>query len=215
MTSANDRAGSPAVPGGRAAAGGAPGATRQAEPASGPAAEAPGPGEPDLDGVSLAEAVHQVEEAEHEGRPPAAGPLSNVLVAAAVVVLGVAALVGSARLGLGSARSPEGGTWPLLVSGVLVLLGLGLLATARRTTDAERFSRASWLVFAGLATMVVFVAVIEVIGFEIPATLLAFVWLRFLGRESWRTSVVVSLAVVVAFYLLFVAALAVPIPHLF
>jgi hypothetical protein len=203
------------APGGRAAAGGALRATPQAGPASSPAAEAPRPGEPDLDEVSLAEAVHRVEEAEHEGRPPAAGPLSNVLVAVAVVALGAAALVGSARLGLGSARSPEGGTWPLLVSGALVLLGLGLLATARGTTDAERFSRASWLVLAGLATMVGFVAVIEVIGFEIPAALLAFVWLRFLGRESWRMSVVASLAVVVAFYLLFVAALAVPIPHLF
>ena len=74
---------------------------------------------------------------------------------------------------------------------------------------------ASWLVVAGLATMVGFVAVIGVIGFEIPAALLAFVWLRVLGHEGWRTSIVTSLAVVVAFYLIFVAALSVPIPHLF
>lgn len=168
-----------------------------------------------LEELSLDEAIHRVEEAEHEGRPPAAGPLSNVLVAVAVVALGVAALVGSARLGLGTVRSPDSGTWPLLVSAALVVLGLGLLAAARRTTDAERFSRASWLVLGGLATMVVFVAVIGTIGFEIPAALLAFVWLRFLGREGWRTSVLASLGVVVAFYLVFVAALSVPIPHLF
>jgi putative tricarboxylic transport membrane protein len=56
---------------------------------------------------------------------------------------------------------------------------------------------------------------IEVIGFEIPAAVLCFVWLRFLGRESWRMSIITSLAVVVGFYLVFVAALAVPIPHLF
>ncbi|MGS2618693.1 tripartite tricarboxylate transporter TctB family protein [Micromonospora sp. LZ34] len=175
----------------------------------------PLPGEPGPEELSLEEAIHRVEEAEHEGRPPAAGQLSNVLTAAAVVALGIAALVGSARLGLGTARSPESGTWPLLVSGALVVLGIALLATARRTRDAERFSGASWLVLAGLATMVVFVAVIETIGFEIPAALLAFVWLRFLGREGWRTSIVTSIAVVVAFYLVFVAALAVPIPHLF
>ncbi|PSK67398.1 hypothetical protein B0E53_00632 [Micromonospora sp. MH33] len=168
-----------------------------------------------LEELSLDEAIHRVEEAEHEGRPPAAGPLSNVLAAAAVVALGVAALVGSARLGLGTVRSPDSGTWPLLVSAALVVLGLGLLAAGRRTTDAERFSRASWLVLGGLATMVVFVAVIGTIGFEIPAALLAFVWLRFLGREGWRTSVLASLGVVVGFYLAFVAALSVPIPHLF
>ncbi|MET8907360.1 tripartite tricarboxylate transporter TctB family protein [Micromonospora sp. NPDC004551] len=168
-----------------------------------------------LEELSLDEAIHRVEEAEHEGRPPAAGPLSNVAVAVAVIALGVAALAGSGRLGLGTVRSPDSGTWPLLVSAALVVLGLGLLAAARRTTDAERFSGASWLVLGGLATMVVFVAVIGAIGFEIPAALLAFVWLRFLGREGWRTSVLTSLGVVVGFYLVFVAALSVPIPHLF
>ena len=167
---------------------------------------------PELD---LAEAIHQVEAEELESRPPAAGPLSNVLVAAAVTVLGVATLVGSSALGLGSTRTPDSGTFPLLVSAVLVLLGLGLVAAARRTEDAERFTRASWLVAAGLATMVGFVAVIGVIGFEIPAALLAFVWLRFLGHESWRSSVLISLGVVAAFYLVFVVALSVPIPHLF
>lgn len=167
-------------------------------------------GEPGLE-----QSTDEVDDGEHEARPPHAGQLGNVLVAAAVVALGVAALVSSVGLGLGSTREPESGTWPLLVSGALVLLGFGLLATARRTTDAERFSRASWLVLAGLATMIVFVAVIEVIGFEIPAALLTFVWLRLLGREGWRTSIITSLAVVVAFYLVFVAALSVPIPHLF
>jgi hypothetical protein len=63
--------------------------------------------------------------------------------------------------------------------------------------------------------MVVFVVLIPVIGFEIPAALLAFVWLRFLGSEGWRTSIVTSVALVVAFYLIFVGALSVPIPHLF
>ncbi|MEV0722613.1 tripartite tricarboxylate transporter TctB family protein [Micromonospora purpureochromogenes] len=207
MTAAHDGAFTPESPGGHPAAGATPSG-------SGPSSGQVG-GERPFEELNLSEAIHRVEEAEHEGRPPAAGPLSNVLTAAAVVALGIAALLGSARLGLGTARSPESGTWPLVVSAALVVLGLGLLATARRTRDAERFSKASWLVLAGLGSMVVFVAVIETIGFEIPAGLLAFVWLRFLGREGWRTSVVASLAVVVAFYLVFVAALAVPIPHLF
>ncbi|PWU48469.1 tripartite tricarboxylate transporter TctB family protein [Micromonospora globispora] len=206
MTAAHGGAPTQGSPGGQPVAGPPSGTVLSSGP--------DGPATP-LEELSLEEAIHRVEEAEHEGRPPAAGPLSNVLTAAAVVALGIAALVGSARLGLGTVRSPESGTWPLLVSAALVALGLGLLAAARRTTDAERFSGASWLVLAGLATMVVFVAVIQIIGFEIPATLLTFVWLRFLGREGWRTSIVTSLAVVVAFYLIFVAALSVPIPHLF
>jgi putative tricarboxylic transport membrane protein len=165
--------------------------------------------------LRLSDALHEVEAAEHEGRPPVAGRVTDVVVGLAVLGLGVAALLGSWALGAGSARAPGTGTWPLLVSAVLVVLGVALLAMTGRTHDAERFTRASWLVLAGLATMVVFVAVIEVIGFEIPAALLMFVWLKFLGGESWRSSIVTSIAAVVAFYVVFVGLLAVPIPHMF
>lgn len=165
--------------------------------------------------LSLADAVHEVEQAEHDLRPPAAGPVTNAVVAAVVILLGAAALLGSWSLGVGSARTPDAGMWPFLVSVVLVVLAVVLLVTAKRTSDAERFSRGSWLVLAGLVTMVVFVAVVEHIGFEIPAVLLCFVWLRFLGHEGWRTSIIGSAGVVAAFYVIFVAALSVPIPHLF
>ena len=63
--------------------------------------------------------------------------------------------------------------------------------------------------------MIFFVAAVPYIGFEIPAAVLTFLWLRFLGGEGWRLSVVTSIAVVAAFYLIFVAALSVRIPHMF
>lgn len=184
-----------------------------------------GPGEPGPDerataagadpnvGISLTQAVREVEGG--DDRPPPMGTVGNVITALSVIAIGVAALIGSVSLGVGAARQPRAGTWPMLVSIVLVVLGAGLLAAAGRTADAERFSPASWLVIGGVATMIVFVTVLDVIGFEIPAVLLCFVWLRFLGREGWRMSIVTSLGVVVGFYVVFVAALAVPIPHLF
>ncbi|MGY5883584.1 tripartite tricarboxylate transporter TctB family protein [Modestobacter lacusdianchii] len=199
MTSPHHGAHALGSPGGRETAGAGPAGGRAPLPST---------------DTELTDAVHEVE-AEAEDRPPAAGTTTNLLVAAVVVALGVAAFAGSLALGGGTAQRPAAGTFPLLVSGVIVLLGLGLFATARRTSDAERFTVASWQVLAGLVTMAVFVALINVIGFEIPAALLAFVWLRVLGHESWRLSIITSLAVVVAFYLLFVAALSVPIPHLF
>jgi len=203
------------VPNGTARGNGADDDDPDEDRATEPAPDQDGRGTHSHQELDLDEAVRELAAVEHEYRPPAAGALSNVLTAASVVVLGVAALVASAALGTGTAAEPGPGTWPLLVSILLVVLGGALLLTARRTSDAEKFSRGSLLVLAGLATMVVFVAVIEVVGFEIPAALLCFVWLRFLGREGWRMSVVTSLGVVVGFYLVFVAALAVPIPHLF
>ncbi len=205
MTSAHDGANTPGSPGGSTAAGATPrgddGPALSTEPVPSTLHD-------------LEEAVHRIEhDAEH--RPPPAGIATNRVVAALVVALGAAALVGSLSLGAGSAGNPGSGTWPMILAVVLLVLGGALAATARRSSDAERFSRSSWAVLAGLGTMVVFVAVIGTIGFEIPAALLAFVWLRFLGGESWRTSAITSIGVVVAFYLVFVAALSVPIPHLF
>ncbi|HEU5471655.1 MAG TPA: tripartite tricarboxylate transporter TctB family protein [Actinophytocola sp.] len=132
--------------------------------------------------LGLVQAVREVETAEDD-RPPPIGTLGNAIIAVAVIALGAGALIGSTSLGVGTAREPRAGTWPLLVGIVLVVLGAGLLAVARRTADAERFTRASWLVLAGVATMVGFVAVLGVIGFEIPAALLCLVWLRFRPGE--------------------------------
>jgi hypothetical protein len=208
VTSRHDGAITPGSPGGSTAAGATPQGSVAAVTASPTGTPVPSTLH------DLEEAVHQME-AEAEHRPPPAGLLTNVVVALVVVAIGVAALVGSLALGVGTPEQPGSGTWPLVISVVLVVLGLALLPAARRTADAERFARPSWLVLVGVVTMVVFVALISVIGFEIPAALLAFVWLRFLGHESWRSSIVTSLCVVVAFYLIFVAALSVPIPHLF
>ncbi|MEU4154932.1 tripartite tricarboxylate transporter TctB family protein [Actinoplanes sp. NPDC026670] len=144
-----------------------------------------------------------------DDRPPAAGPSANLIAAVVVIALGGAAVVGAAGLGSGP------GTWPTVVGVALVILGLILAAQARRAEPPERFTRSSLLVVAAVASMIAFVAVIATIGFEIPTVLLAFVWLRFLGRESWRTSIAVSLGIVVVFYALFVGALDVTIPHLF
>jgi len=146
---------------------------------------------------------------------PPAGPLDNLVTALVALALGVAAVVGATALGVGSPAAPGPGTWPLLVGVVLTALSAVLAARARSTTDAERFGRSSWQVVFAVATMVAFVALIGTIGFEIPAVLLTFVWLRFLGHEGWRLSVITSVLVVVVLYLVFVAALAVRIPHLF
>lgn len=185
------------------------GADRAAGAAGRPAS---GPDAVPADMAGLAAAVHELEE---HHRPPPAGPISNLVTAVVIATLAVAAIVGSLALGVGSPGQPGPGTWPLLMGVALLVLSVVLAFLARRTTDAERFTRASWQVLAGLVTMILFISAIGVIGFEIPAALLTFVWLRYLGGESWRLSIVISIAVVIAFYAIFVGALSVRIPHLF
>ncbi|WDZ88657.1 tripartite tricarboxylate transporter TctB family protein [Nocardiopsis sp. HUAS JQ3] len=171
------------------------------------------PQEAQSQGAQSQEAAPDPEDDEEPPKP--LGPWANTAVALTVVALGAAGIAGSWALGPGTPADPGSGTWPLLVSVAIAALGVALLGLARRTADTEVFSASSWKVLAGVATMVGFVSVVGVIGFEIPSALLAFVWLRFLGGESWRLSAIASVLIVVAFYVVFVGLLAVPIPHLF
>ena len=175
------------------------------EPARRPAA-----GEPDV----LVELQDEAQSLE-EDRPPAGGPAYQVaggLVALAIGLLGAILAYG---YGLGSLRRPGPGLWPFVVSVVIVLLAVALLAAGRHLDDTEAFTRASVLPAIGCLTFLGVGALLPRIGFEIPSFLLCVVWLRFLGGETWRSTIVISLATVAAFYFLFLYGLRISLPHLF
>jgi hypothetical protein len=167
--------------------------------------------EPDI----LAELQAEVAQELADERPPAGGAAYQVISAAVVLVLGVGAAVLARGYGLGSLREPGAGLWPFVVAIVIAALAVVLLVIGRTLDDAEKFTRASFLVLAGGATFVGLGLALPAIGFEIPAVALCIVWLRFLGGESWRSTIVISLCTTAAFYLLFLYALRIPLPHLF
>ena len=166
--------------------------------------------EPDI----LAELQAEVARDLAEERPPQGGPAYQLVAAAVVLVFGITTGVLAYGYGLGSLRRPGPGLWPFLVSALIVVLGVVLLVVGRTLDDAEKFTRASFLVLAGGATFVGLGLLLPTIGFEIPAVLLGIVWLRFLGGESWRSTIVISVVTTAAFYLLFLYALNIPLPHL-
>ncbi|TCO44522.1 tripartite tricarboxylate transporter TctB family protein [Kribbella antiqua] len=149
-----------------------------------------------------------------EDRPPHAGPWSQLGAAVVTGLIGVAGVVGSLGLGLGRLTAPGPGLWPFVVSVVITTLSVVLALTGRRGTDTEKFSRASVMTAIAVLTLVLLALLLPLIGFEIPSLLLTFVWLRFLGKESWRSSIAISVATVAAFYLLFVVLLQIPLPRL-
>lgn len=165
----------------------------------------------DILGELEAEVAHELE----EHRPPAGGAAYQLVPALVTLAVGVVGAVLSYGYGLGTLRRPGAGLWPFAVSLVIAVLSLSLLAVGRHLRDSERLTGTSLLVLAGLATFVGLALLIPSIGFELPALALCVVWLRFLGGESWRSTAVVSVATVAAFYLLFLYALSIPLPHLF
>ena len=116
--------------------------------------------------------------------------------------------------GLGSMREPGPGMWPFIVSVVIATLSVLLLVVGRGLTDAEAFTRSSVLPVVGIVTFVAFGVLMPLTGFEIPALALCVIWLRFLGGESWRNTVVISVLTTAAFYFLFLYGLRIPLPHL-
>jgi hypothetical protein len=149
-----------------------------------------------------------------EDRPPHAGPWSQLGAAIVTGAIGVAGLVGSLGLGLGRLTAPGPGLWPFVVSVVITTLSVVLALTGRQGTDTEKFSRASVMTALAVLTLVLLGVALPLIGFEIPSLLLTFVWLRFLGKESWRSSIVISVGTTAAFYVLFVLLLQIPLPRL-
>lgn len=166
--------------------------------------------EPDI----LAELQAEVAQELADERPPAGGPAYQIVSALVVLVLGIGGAYLAYGYGLGSLRRPGPGLWPFAVSVLIALLAIMLLVVGRHLDDAEKFTRASLLVLAGGATFIGLGLLLPTIGFEIPAILLGIVWLRFLGGESWRSTIVISVATTAAFYLLFLYALKIPLPHL-
>lgn len=150
-----------------------------------------------------------------DAAPPAAGPVANLAACLVTAGVGVAGAVAAVALGLGTPSRPGAGLWPLAVSVAVVVLSLAQVVVGRRGGDGEKFSRYSWLSLAGLATLLGLVALLPVIGFEIPALLLSLVWMKLLGGESWRSAVLYSVLVVGALYAVFVGALGTNVPHLF
>jgi putative tricarboxylic transport membrane protein len=166
--------------------------------------------EPDI----LAELQAEVAQELADERPPAGGPAYQVVSALVVLAIGIGGAYLAYGYGLGSLRRPGPGLWPFAVSVLIALLAIMLLVVGRHLDDAEKFTRASLLVLAGGATFVGLGLLLPAIGFEIPAILLGIVWLRFLGGESWRSTIVISVATTAAFYLLFLYVLKIPLPHL-
>ncbi len=148
-------------------------------------------------------------------KPPAAGALANAASSLVVLGVGIGAVVLSVAMGLGTPDKPQPGLWPFIISCVMVALGLFQLIAGRHNRDAEKFTRMSTAPLTGLVTLAVMVALMPLIGFELPALVLCVIWMRFLGGETWRSTLVVSASVVIAFYGIFVLALGTSIPHLF
>lgn len=144
-----------------------------------------------------------------------AGTVTNLVCGIVVMLLGIGSLMVALDLGFGNLTHPRAGTWPAILSVLLIAFGATLAIRATRYTDAEKITRHAAAVGVGAISIVIAVQLMPLIGFEIPALLLMVFWMKVLGREPLVKSIIVSAVTVIALYLVFVTGLRISIPHLF
>lgn len=149
-----------------------------------------------------------------EDVPDAGGPLLGIVAAVLPILLGGVGVVLSWQLGVGELADPGPGLWPLIVAASMIAIGLALLATATRDTSTERFTAGTTGVAIGALSLVGYALLFERTGFEVATVLLAVVWLKVVGAESWRSTVMVAVVSTAVLHLIFVELLSVNLPRL-
>lgn len=167
-------------------------------------------GGPDI----LEEIEAEVAETLAEEELPPGGPAYQTVGALVALAIGIGGMVLALDYGLDSLRKPGPGLWPFVIATVITALSVLLLVVGRRLEDSVSFTRSSVLPAIGVLTFLALGVLMPVIGFEIPSLVLCVIWLRFLGGESWRSTVLVSVGTVTVFYFLFLYGLSIPLPHL-
>jgi putative tricarboxylic transport membrane protein len=137
----------------------------------------------------------------------------DTIAAAAVLGLGASVVAGAARLPFGGVHNPGPGFFPLWLGLVLVLLG-GILAIQAAVSRAAtgRASGRPLKVLVLLATLSVYVALLEPLGYAAATFLLVLFMLRGLEPHRWLVALAVAVLAAGGSYVLFAVWLGVPLP---
>jgi len=130
-----------------------------------------------------------------------------------VLLVGMLFAIAARKLSLGRLVMPGPGLWPFVLGSILVILTVCLLFAEKTDDGVEKMTVNSRYVGYGAISLFGFVALFDYVGFLLPATLLMLLWLRFLGKESWRATIIGAVAVVAGFYVLFERLLRIPFPE--
>ncbi len=131
----------------------------------------------------------------------------------ACLAIAVGVCVEGDRLGFGSVFAPQPGFFPWIGGLMLVGLSAGLFVQTLRLQAASTSSADEWLRPALLlATLVLYVPLLEPLGYPLTTTGLCVVTLRILRTRRWSVTVAVSLALALGTFFLFTRGLSVELP---
>ena len=137
--------------------------------------------------------------------------------------LALAAFLKSIAYPLGTLRRPGGGLLPFIASVLLMGLSAVLTVQAFRAAPDEKTrpvpffpeKEAPRKIVMGFGALLGYRYLLPVIGFGASTGVFIFFLTRFLGKYSWRISIVFAILTAVAAYFLFQVWLKIPMPRPF
>jgi putative tricarboxylic transport membrane protein len=141
------------------------------------------------------------------------------MMAAAVILFSAAVMVQAVQVG---ARWVEGqpgpGFFPFLLGGLLFVCGAILLARsafAHSGSNATFFENRTGMesVVKVVVTAIGMLALTHLIGFRTASVIYLFVYLRFIGKHRWTTTIALSLLIPITGYVVFERILQILLPR--
>ena len=145
----------------------------------------------------------------------------DAVTAVAIFLLGALVISDSWRLGAKwGSDGPEAGYFPFYIGLILCISSLVNFVSALREKDSPSFVSRSSLktIMAVLIPTIVYVALIggvgplPALGMYVASAIFIAVFMKWLGKYRWLTTIAVSVMVPVVFFLLFEVWFKVPLP---
>jgi putative tricarboxylic transport membrane protein len=137
----------------------------------------------------------------------------DVIASVFLIVIGIAVLLWSIRLQVGTLLRPMPGFFPFWVGFGIIALSLVLLVQGWRGRGKAPKAYGNWqrplIMVAGLA---VYSVVLDPLGYILSTLFIAAITLRILGVLSWKMIGVSSLVLSVSVYFIFTRLLGVELP---
>jgi len=141
----------------------------------------------------------------------------DIIASGLLILLGIAVVIESIRLQVGTITHPQPGFFPFV--GGLLLIGLAVVLLVQGWLKRGKASRQPREPLGEMlrpviliVSMSVYTVVLEPVGYLLPTILMTAVILRILGVTSWRVLGLSSLGLSVGTYLLFGRLLGVDLP---
>ena len=143
----------------------------------------------------------------------------NLILAALCILLGIGVIAVSSTYPTAESYGtgvPGPGLWPMAIAIVLLACSAMLLYNTWRmkpekNTDIDIFGPGPKRAYISMAILVVYVLLLEPLGFIIATTILEFIFIRWFSKKSYVVSFVIAAAVTAVVYGIFQFVLNVPV----